>query len=128
MKVAYLAIVASLLLGVASANAGALVANKTVDIKFNGFCDGMHLVINQNSGLVTGNQTGCSSGKIVGTVGANSSLGAGVSILASGLLYVIDDAPQNWKNYQTTGALLNSGTYSVGVAAAAASGRASSAR
>ena len=120
MKSIYLAFAASVLLGASSAYAGALVPNKTVDIRFVGFCDGMHLVINENTGLVTGNLTGCAHDPLFGTVGSNSRLGAGISVLTAGLLYVIDDFSQTFTNYQPTGARVTSGTYAVGFALRAA--------
>lgn len=129
MKLAYLTLAGAALLGSApEAGAGPLVPNKTVDITFAGFCDGMRLVINENTGLVTGNATGCLSGKVFGTVGSNSKLGAGISILSQGVLYVIDDNPQRFTNYDKAGNVINSGPYTVGVPSPSARSAQSSAR
>src|SRR3954451_6342417 len=124
-RAALLAGAAALLLAAPAAQAGALVPNKTTDIKFTGFCDGMHLVINEGTGVVTGNSTGSciTPTPFVGTVGGNAKLGAGVAVLEGGLLYVIDDSPQNFTLYGSGGSvLINAGSYTVGVAAAGAAG------
>ena len=119
MKTIYLILVVAVLAFGSYVEAGPLVPNKTVDISLDGFCDGMHLVINETTGLVTGNATGCGSGTLVGTVGSLSKLGAGITVMSYGLLYVIDDNPRKWTNYNSDGTLLFSGTYSIGVPALA---------
>jgi hypothetical protein len=116
----------ALIAGATAAQAGALVPNKTLDINFVGFCDGMRLVINQTTGLVTGNSTGCLSDALVGTVGGNAKLGAGITVFANGVLYVIDDVPRTFTNYTADAVLINSGTYALGVPVRARGGRASS--
>ena len=105
---------------VSIAQAGGLVPNRTVDIRFNGFCDGMRLVINQSTGVVSGSVTGCVSGTPIGTVGGNSGKGIGVTVMSRTFLYVIDDAPQTWSLYLSNGTLFQSGTWSLGVPALAA--------
>lgn len=102
-----------------NAEAGALVRNRLVDISFDGFCDGMHLIINQKSGIVTGVDTGCVSDPLIGTVGTSSKLGAGINVMSRTFLYVIDDFPQKWSLYTADGTLVQTGTYTVGVAVAA---------
>src|SRR3954469_8334440 len=127
-RAALLAGAAALLLAAPAAQAGALVPNRTTDIKFTGFCDGMHLVINEGTGVVTGNSTGSciTPTPFVGTVGGNARLGAGVAVLEGGLLYVIDDSPQNFTLYGSGGSVLVTGSYTVGVAAAGVAGPATS--
>lgn len=110
--------------------AGPLVPNKTVNIRFDGFCDGLRLVINQNTGVVTGNRTGCASDVIVGGAMTSSITGPGVtadtSDFGSGIVFwQIDDNPRNFKLITDSG-FTNSGTYSVGVPALAEVGSASS--
>jgi hypothetical protein len=118
MKAIHLALGAAVLAFGSYAEAGPLVPIKTVDIKFDGFCDGMRLVINQSSGEVRGNDTGCVSDPLIGTVGGLSKIGAGISVMSRGFLYVIDDSPTRWTLYLSDGTLLQSGTYSLGVPAA----------
>jgi hypothetical protein len=122
MKLARFAAVVSSLLFATVAHAGPMAANKNVNITFDGYCDGMHLIINQTTGLVTGEQTGCLSEPIVGTVGALSRIGTGVTILSDGFLYVIDDAPTNFRIYRSDGLPWNKGTYSAGAPEARAAG------
>ena len=103
--------------------AGPLVPNKTVNIRFDGFCDGMRLVINQNTGVVTGNRTGCASDVIEGGAMTSSITGPGVTFATfnsgSGIVFwQIDDNPRDFKLILDTG-FTNSGTYSVGVPAMA---------
>lgn len=115
MKLVSMSLAATILIGAAaSAQAGALVPSTTVNIKFTGFCDGMRLVINEDSGLVTGYRTGCASGNFVGTVGSNSKLGAGITIVTDYYMYVIDDSPQSFTVYRSYGAIINSGSYAIG--------------
>src|SRR4051794_4135100 len=118
MKLIHLKLAAVLLLGLTSGvEADPLVSGKTIDISFTGFCDGMHLVINQNTGIVTGNATGCVSVPIAGTIGSNSNLGAGVTILETispnAFMFVIDDQPQTFAVHDASGVQFNNGTYSV---------------
>jgi hypothetical protein len=110
--------------------AGPLVPNKTVNIRFDGFCDGLRLVINQNTGVVTGNRTGCASDVIVGGAVTSSIAGAGVTVATSNfgsgiVFWQIDDNPRNFKLTLDTG-FSNSGTYTVGVPAMAPVGSGSS--
>jgi hypothetical protein len=104
-------------------SAGPLVLNTTVDITLDGYCDGMHLVINQSTGTVSGNSTGCETGPLTGHVGSNSKSGAGVVVLVNGLggpvLFRVDDNPRKWSLRNTDGSIVNSGTYSIGVPALA---------
>jgi hypothetical protein len=114
MKLARLATVVSSMLVATVVHAGPVAANKNVNITFDGYCDGMHLLINQTTGLVTGEQTGCLAEPIVGTVGGLARIGTGITILSGGFLYVIDDAPTNWRIYRSDGLPWNKGTYSAG--------------
>jgi len=105
-------------------HAGALLGGpRTVDITLDGFCDGYHLIINTNTGIVTGNQTGCESEGVFGTVG--SLIGPnqkGAAVTARDTVYstykVIRDNG-TWTYYNSDGSVFNSGTYTKGTPAAA---------
>ena len=107
------------------AEAGKLLgAKRTVDIALDGYCDGMHLVINLNTGVVTGNQTGCMSDLVWGTVGAL--FGAkqkGICVSAqtdawSWHMVIRDNG--TWTYYMEDGTVYNSGTYTKGLPTMAA--------
>ena len=107
---------------------GSLVPNRTIDISLDGFCDGLHLVINHTNGTVTGNRTGCVSESIIGVPGAVSggaydgqAVAIGfVSTSGTGFMFVVNDAPRTWQLLNlSTSTAQNSGTWSVGVAGAA---------
>ena len=122
-------VVLAMVAGAGVAQAGPFANNKTLDIHFVGYCDGMHLVINQNTGRVTGNQTGgcITNGPLSGVVGAMSALGEGIAVAVSDgaggvFLYGLDDNPLKWSLTALDGTPLNSGTYAVGVAAAPVQG------
>jgi hypothetical protein len=119
MKAIYMALGAAALALGTQAQAGALVPNKTVDISFDGFCDGMHLVINEAKGTVSGNSTGCISDLLIGAVGSNFKLGAGVTVYNRTFLFVIDDSPRKWTLSNVDGSIVQDGTYSLGVPAMA---------
>jgi hypothetical protein len=124
-------LVSATLLGTTTvACAGVLVPNSFVNIAFTGFCDGMRLVVNQTTGVVVGSRTGCLSAPLVGTVGANARLGAGVTVSTTNngsgsFLFVIDDMPQTWSVYAANGVLINNGSYSIGFPARQRGGAAS---
>lgn len=100
----------------------------TIDIVFDGFCDGMHANINQAAGLVDGNTTGSCIGEwpILGSFGYINGKPAvtvthGASSPYPGLIYIIY-ANRTWANYVNDGfgiTPLYSGTWSPGVPAAA---------
>lgn len=115
MKSVQLALGAAALVFGSYVQAGPLFPNKTVDISFDGYCDGMHLTINHSSGLVTGNATGCLSDPAFGVAGGLSKTGAGVAVLSQSFIWTIDDNGKNWVIYSDSGVVINSGTYSVGV-------------
>ncbi|UJP05886.1 MAG: hypothetical protein LZF61_02600 [Nitrosomonas sp.] len=108
------------------AMAGPLVSNKTVDIILQSqdgsfdYCDGMQLVINQNTQIVGGQRTGCVTDAANGIVGSFSKNGMGVAMMTTdgyaAYLFVIDDNPRKWEIYLSDGTLLNSGIYKVGIA------------
>ncbi len=105
-------------------SAGALVPNKTVDIALDGYCDGLHLVINQAAGTVSGNRIGCRSAPLTGYVGSNSKSGAGVVISTTdegtgNFVFIVEDAPKTWSVTVPDGSFSNSGAYSIGVPALA---------
>jgi hypothetical protein len=124
MKSRYIAVL--VLLGIVAfsgvCHAGALFGGeRTVDIAMTGFCDGYHLVINMNTGIVTGNQTGCDSQAVFGTVssliGFNQK-GAAVTVrdLVFNTYKVIRDSG-TWTYYNSNGTVANSGTYTRGTPA-----------
>jgi hypothetical protein len=115
MKTFYLSLgVAILALG-SYAEAASLVGNEQIDISFDGTCAGMHLNINQSLGRVTGKDTGCTGLQhLIGTVGSLSNIGAGISVMSQGTLYVIDDDPKKWTSYSSDGTVIQRGTYSIG--------------
>ena len=116
MKTIQLALAAAALVFGSHVQAGPLYPNKTVDISLDGYCEGLHLIINHSSGLVTGNATGCvSNDPLAGVAGGLSKTGAGVAAMNQGHFWVIDDAGRNWAVYNAAGAAVNSGTYSVGI-------------
>ena len=119
MKTVHLAFVAAALAFGLPAQAGVLYPTRTIDIAFDGYCDGMHLTINHSTGLVSGTATGCLSNVLTGVAGGLSKIGAGVAVMSTGLLFVIDDNGKNWVIYGADGSVINSGTYSVGVPALA---------
>lgn len=122
-------VIGSVLIAVSSvAVGGSLVPNRTIDISFDGFCDGLHLVINHTKGTVTGNRTGCVSETVIGIPGAVSggaydgqAVAVGfVSTSGTGFMFVVSDAPRTWQVLNlTTSVVQNSGTWTVGVAGAA---------
>jgi hypothetical protein len=115
MKTFQLALGAAALVFGSYVQAGVLYPNKTIDISFDGYCDGMRLVINHSTGLVSGNATGCRSEPVSGVAGGLSKNGAGVAVLSQTFLWTIDDNGKNWVIYSDAGVVINSGTYSVGV-------------
>ena len=68
---AYLAIATliGLTLAAGSVQAGPIFPNRTIDLRFNGFCDGLHFTTNTSNGVVVGFRTGCSSGAVGGVIG-----------------------------------------------------------
>jgi len=121
MKLTHVTVLASSLILTSVVQAGVLFPNKTIDIAFTGYCDGMHLVINHTTGIVTGNSTGCVSDPLIGTAGGLSKIGAGLTVMNRTRLFVIDDSGKNWALYNADGSLNSTGTYTVGVAALALS-------
>jgi len=127
-KIIGLMVLACCLLVAAGAQAGALFGgSRTADIALDGFCDGVHMDINYNSGKVIANRTGCLSEPMVGTVGALNGkkyAGGAVTLMdpANALYMVIKDTPQIWLYYSLDGTVFVSGTYSVGVAGTAKGG------
>lgn len=100
----------------------------TIDIVFDGFCDGMHVNINPASGLVDGNTTGSCIGEypILGSLGKVNGKNAvtvthGSTSPYPGLIYIIY-ADYTWANYYNDGSgitLLWESTWSPGVPAVA---------
>lgn len=106
-----------------SAMAGPIFPNKTIDLTFVGFCDGLHLVANTTSGVVKGNRTGCRSSAVGGVVGTVVGTKQGVAEIlhytstfgSEDFTAVIRD-DKTWTYYNLDGTVLNSGTWAVGVA------------
>lgn len=124
----------SLLLA-ASSEAGPLFGgtSRVVDIKFVGYCDGLHMTINYNTGKVVATRTGCASSDLAmwGTVGAlldDSYKGGAVTLmnpaptLGTPYYVVIIDNPKIWIYYTAGGVKWKSGTYDVGAPALDAQG------
>lgn len=115
-----------------AADTDALVPNQRLTLHFDGYCDGMTLVVDQAHGVVYGSDTGCATGSttpihgVPGTVAGGRFAGQGVVLgstpeLDLNLLYVIRNNPRLWGVYDLwSGALLNSGTWSPGPPTAAA--------
>jgi len=95
---------------------------RTVDIKMTGFCDGYHLVMNMNTGIVTGHQTGCDLQVVFGTVGSLIGYkqgGAAVTVRDTVFpTYKVIRDNGTWTYYNSDGSVANSGTYSKGTPAA----------
>jgi hypothetical protein len=131
-KIIGLMVLACCLLVAAGAQAGPLFGtSRNVDIVFDGFCDGLHMNINYNNGKVVATRTGTcvDPEQMVGSVGAlggKTYAGGAVTLMNpinggfSPYYAVIKDNPQTWIYYLADGSVLNHGTYSVGVPAAAA--------
>jgi len=127
-KIIGLMVLACCLLVAAGAQAGPLLGtSRNVEIVYDGFCDGLQININYNTGKVLATRTGCSVGQLIGTVGAldgNTYAGGAVTLSNTDIGYhvVLKDNPRRWVYYLPDGSVLNSGTYSIGVAAAAQGG------
>lgn len=111
--------------------AGPLVGTnlREFDLVFDSYCDGLHVVVNYRTGLVSGNLTGdCETGDaIYGTVG--SLIGKkrpGLALIVrddkfDSIKIIRDDG--TWAYYDSAGSVVNSGTYSLGVALGAEASR-----
>jgi hypothetical protein len=75
-----------------------------LNIRYDGFCDGVRMSIDFETGLVTGNATGCYSHHYLGTVGTVHGQGYSLTLTLSddsdfpGIIYVIR-ADGTWNNY-----------------------------
>jgi hypothetical protein len=95
---------------------------QTFTLKFDGFCDGMHLetlttkVEKSSTGwLVQGASTGCASGDIVGVNVSYKNLNVNINFEGTSFLYIIR-VDHTWANYINTGGgaeLVNAGTWSL---------------
>jgi hypothetical protein len=127
-------ITSSLLISLAlasSVQAGPIFPSKTIDLKLDGFCDGLHFMTNTTTGIVTGMRTGCESeatGGVVGEVLGKAQGGAVILDYTSFDLSVVIRDNRTWTYYNLNGTVFNSGTWSVGVAAAGAQGFSSTAK
>lgn len=100
-------------------------AASAVELCYDGYCDGLSFTYSAGTGLVTtGNQTGCTSGPITGTVGNIFSQGNGATIGYDetatygvyGLVTVIRPN-RTWTHYANDGAgtsIVNQGTWTPG--------------
>ena len=86
---------------------------QSVDIKFDGYCDGMHLEIVK--GLIVGTRTGCDGARINGLEMSpnDTALDANVQLVATDYTYRLDSHNRFVVTYH--GQLVNSGTWSYGV-------------
>jgi hypothetical protein len=112
--------------GLARAGSPATAPTATLDITFDGFCDGMHLNIPSvglgSAGTVDGDHTGCVTGGFVGTTSSKPSpVRAHISTdyggLVPTLLHYVVMANHTWAVYGINGdlqTLVNSGTWSAG--------------
>jgi len=114
---------------------GQIGTSRAGDIKYDTFCDGMHFTLDVTTGLVTANQTGAScptpiTGNMLGTLDFIVGQGWGFTMAYdsaaryAGFMTVIR-FDKTWTHYQNTGGVvtvLNSGTWSPGVAAPARAG------
>lgn len=120
MKLALTTFAAAAVLGAwGIAEAGPVAPNRAFDIKFTGYCDGMHLVVNHNTGRVTGNQTGCVNLPVNGFVGSNSAGGLGIVVItdsnAGPEIYSLDDNPMKFTVRTYDDSFTNAGSYTLGV-------------
>ncbi|MBC2696425.1 MAG: hypothetical protein HF982_14345 [Desulfobacteraceae bacterium] len=102
----------------------------TIDIMYDGYCDGARLTYDLTTGLASGNQTGCCQGYMLGAVADVYSQGpalcmsycAGADFYAHPL-YTVIRIDKTWTHYACDGNggmfVLNSGTWSYGAADAA---------
>jgi len=107
MKKIYLTLAAAVLVFASQVEAGAMLPGGVINLDINfdstiGCAGGMHLVINNTSGLVTGRATGClGADLLIGTVGNSPRLGTSISIMlpSTNQLFVIDDSPRIFTIY-----------------------------
>ena len=85
----------------------------TLNIVFDGFCDGVSATFNPN-GVAFGTETGCVSGPVVGTKGCVTNQGHAFSLAlnhVANAIYVIR-TDHTWTIYLSDGSELQSGTWS----------------
>lgn len=101
-----------------------------VNLVYDGYCDGASVNYDIFTGMADGVMTGCYSGPMMGSVaqifgqGPGLTMGYDTSATGAGIVTVIR-ADHTWTHYNNTGggiAVVNSGTWSPGVAAPAAAG------
>jgi len=117
-KMIFLGLALALLLGQAG-NASA----QSIDIIYDGYCDGAHFEFNLTTGVVSGNKTGCVSGPMAGTVGMP--FGGGTPFIActdqtgESHSFKVMRGDGTWTFYRNDGNgtyVWNSGTWTTGVA------------
>lgn len=85
----------------------------TLNVMFDGFCDGVSVTI--TNGVAYGTETGCVNGPAVGTKGKVSTQGKGYTLNlnhVANAVFVLRTADQSWSIYLSDGSELQSGTYS----------------
>jgi hypothetical protein len=113
-----LAVVAVLAVGAASPGPSeALVTPfQTMNIRFVGFTDGVHFVINNTNGVVTGSYTGSDTSPIVGVktrIPKQKNAAAIVFRSQYDRIHVVRlDRKKTWVYYNPNGTVYNSGTWS----------------
>jgi hypothetical protein len=120
-------LVVGLVLFAGVSHAGPLMGwTRTVDIAFTGYCDGLHLVINPTTGVVTGNMTGCDSGAVFGIVSSLISTnykGGGAAVVIRDTQFQTQKVIRDngtWTYYGDDGGVVSSGTWTKGTPAAEA--------
>lgn len=95
----------------------------SIDIVFDGYCDGMHLDIDQETRVVTAMRTG----SCIPPSPLSGRVRQGQARMVDDTygLYVIIDRNGTWFYYDFNGNLVNSGTWSQGVPSGADAGKAS---
>ena len=116
--IALVVVISIMAFGSSAYSGGLLGGTRTIDIKMTGFCDGYHLVINLNTGIVTGKQTGCDSELVFGTVGSLigfNQKGAAIMVRDTQFAtYKVIRDNYTWTYYDRSGAIVNSGEYTQG--------------
>lgn len=115
--------------GVLALGAAASAQAATFNATFDGFCDGVSLTI--VNGVAYGVETGCISGPAVGTKGKVATQGKGYTLSlnhVANAVYVLRTDTNTWSIYLADGSELQSGTFTVGAAAAAVGGKATGQR
>ncbi|MFC1523813.1 hypothetical protein ACFL6N_03375 [Thermodesulfobacteriota bacterium] len=95
-------------------------APKTLNVVFDGYCDGVSITYDMSTGYATGASTGCVVGNQAGTVGSIAAQGTGGTLAwdqvadYAGMILILH-AQGTWELIMATDAsYINSGTWTVG--------------